>query len=55
MSRLGLLLATVTATLAIIHVRPEVKVQEVFVKLGEEGELDFPDFPFHDIYQREIW
>lgn len=41
-------------SLTSIHIRPENSVKEVYIKIGEEGELDLPDFDFTDIYSREI-
>jgi hypothetical protein len=55
MWRANLLAVLLTVCLSSVHVRPETKVQEVHIQLGEEGELDFPDFYFKDIYSRQIW
>lgn len=43
-----------TLALAVIHVEPERSVQSVSIRIGEAVEISYPNFPFKDIYEKDI-
>lgn len=47
-------LALATLTLSVLHVEPERTVQSVSIRVGELTEINYPNFPFKDVYNKDI-
>jgi hypothetical protein len=49
-----LILVLLSVIFAIIHVEHECSVQTINIRLGERISVNYPDFPFHDVYARNV-
>lgn len=46
--------ALAIAALSVIHVEPERNVQSVSIRIGEEVEINYPNFAFKDVSAKDI-
>jgi hypothetical protein len=52
--KVSLILGLLSVVFAIIHVEPEHSVQTISIRLGERITVIYPNFPFSDVYVRDV-